>query len=98
MHRTLCHRVEFFNVSLTTYVRALRCNLDASSPAQTALTALFLVLVVVIGWAAVQGRTPSVVRVLSRTLHPSSQLPIRIVVLLLAAVLVSRLPLMGLNL
>src|SRR6185436_8201576 len=39
-----------------------------TAPVQTAFTALFLVAVVIIGWAAVQGRTPSVVRVLSRTL------------------------------
>src|SRR4029078_3008964 len=59
-----------------------------TAPVQTAFTALFLVAVVIIGWAAVQGRTPSVVRVLSRTLHQSSQLPIRMVVLLLVGLAV----------
>src|SRR5262245_13798179 len=59
-----------------------------TAPVQTAFTMLFLALVVIVGWAAVQGRTPAVVRVLSRTLHQSSQLPIRIVVLLLVALAV----------
>src|SRR5262245_2187697 len=53
-----------------------------TAPMQTMFTVLFLALVVIVGWAAVQGRTPAVVRVLSRTLQQSSQLPIRIVVLL----------------
>jgi len=59
-----------------------------TAPVQTAFTALFLVLMVIIGWAAVQGRTPPVIRVLSRTLHQSSQLPIRIVVVLLVGLAV----------
>src|SRR5262245_16636507 len=59
-----------------------------TAPVQTAFTVLFLALVVIVGWAAVQGRTPAVVRVLSRSLHQSSQLPIRIVVLLLVAMAV----------
>src|SRR5262245_21428705 len=59
-----------------------------TAPVQTAFTVLFLALVVIVGWAAVRGRTPAVVRVLSRTLKQSSQLPIRIVVLLLVGLAV----------
>ena len=54
-----------------------------SGPVQTALTAAFLVAVGVVGWAVVVAHTPAVLGYLRKALTRSSQLPIRLGVLLL---------------
>ena len=57
---------------------------------QSALVVLFLAIVVVVAWALVRGvADPPVLRLLRRTLTQASQLPVRAVILLLGALIVT---------
>jgi Kef-type K+ transport system membrane component KefB len=62
---------------------SLTLSTQHSAPVQTAFTLGFIVVVILAGWALVRSHTPKVLRVLEKTLTKSSQLPIRIGVLLL---------------
>jgi Kef-type K+ transport system membrane component KefB len=59
-----------------------------SAPVQTAFTLLFLAIVIFLGWMIVRAHTPRVLRLLEKTLTQSSQLPIRLAVLLLVGMAV----------
>lgn len=54
-------------------------------PLQSAFTLAFLAGTLLLGWLMLQARTPRVLRLLSRTIRQSSQLPIRLSVFLIGA-------------
>lgn len=59
-----------------------------AAPMQTAFTAAFLLAAGIVGWAVVMTQTPGVLRLLRKTMTQSSQLPIRIGVLLMVGLAV----------
>ena len=66
-------------------VMSLAMSRHHSAPVQSLLTLCFIVAVLLVGWAMIQAKTPSVLKVLAKTLNQSSQMPIRISVLLLVS-------------
>lgn len=59
-----------------------------SAPVQSLLTLGFIVVVLLVGWSMIHAKTPRVLKVLAKTLTQSSQMPIRISVLLLVGMAV----------
>jgi Kef-type K+ transport system membrane component KefB len=56
-----------------------------SAPVQSGFTVAFVVIVLAAAWAMIRARTPAVLGLMQRTITLSSQLPIRIFVLLIAS-------------
>lgn len=69
-------------------VMSLAMSRHHSAPVQSLLTLAFIVVVLLVGWCMMQAKTPRVLKVLAKTLTQSSQMPIRISVLLLVGLAV----------
>lgn len=54
-----------------------------TAPVQSLLTLGFIIVVLLVGWGMMQAKSPRILHVLAKTLNQSSQMPIRISVLLL---------------
>ena len=71
-------------------VVAVTILLSAGQPAeQTGLLLLFVVLTLAVGWVAVRRQTEGSTALLDKHLHSSSQLPVRLLLLLVAALVVA---------
>lgn len=67
---------------------SLTLSTHHTAAVQSAFTLLFIVVVILLGWGMVRSHTPKVLQILERTLTKSSQLPIRIGVLMLVGMAV----------